>query len=154
MSDQQAKPNVRVGVGVIIERDGKVLFGQRKNAHGAGCWSFAGGHLEFGETWEECAAREVMEETGMQLKNAHYVAATNDYMPEDGKHYITIYIQGTVAADEEPRNCEPDRCDGWHWMAWDAWPRPLFSPIERLLLDFSPSSSYSDGIWLKNYNRS
>jgi 8-oxo-dGTP diphosphatase len=39
----------KVGVGVIIKKDGKVLMGKRKNAHGDGTWSFTGGHLEFGE---------------------------------------------------------------------------------------------------------
>ena len=62
-------PAPQVGVGVLILRDGKVLLGRRKGSHGAGCWSAPGGHLEFGETLEDCAAREVLEETGLKIRN-------------------------------------------------------------------------------------
>ena len=62
----------RVGVGVIIKKDGQVLVGKRKASHGAGCWHFPGGHLEFNETWEECARRETKEEVGIKIKNIKY----------------------------------------------------------------------------------
>lgn len=59
----------KVGIGVIVRKEGKVLLGKRKNSHGAGSWAFPGGHLEYGESWEECARREVKEETGIAIKN-------------------------------------------------------------------------------------
>ncbi|HNA62172.1 MAG TPA: NUDIX domain-containing protein [Rhabdochlamydiaceae bacterium] len=55
----------RIGVGCVVERDGMVLLGQRKGAHAEGFWAFPGGHLEFGETVEACARRELVEETGL-----------------------------------------------------------------------------------------
>ena len=54
---------VRVGVGVFVWRDGRFIMGQRLGSHGANTWSVPGGHLEFGESWEDCAIREVKEET-------------------------------------------------------------------------------------------
>jgi 8-oxo-dGTP diphosphatase len=45
----------RVGVGVIIIKNNKVLLLKRKASHGIGTWAFVGGHLEFNETLEECA---------------------------------------------------------------------------------------------------
>ena len=55
----------RIGVGCVVERNGLVLLGQRKGAHAEGFWAFPGGHLEFGETVEACARRELVEETGL-----------------------------------------------------------------------------------------
>lgn len=80
-------------MGVIIIKDGKVLFGQRLNAHGAGSWSIPGGHLECNETWEDCGKRETKEETGLEIANLRFVAATNDMFKKENKHYVTIYLQ-------------------------------------------------------------
>ena len=60
---------VQVGVGVLVLRDGRVLLGLRRGAHGAGTWALPGGHLEFNETVAACATRETLEETGLQLRS-------------------------------------------------------------------------------------
>jgi 8-oxo-dGTP diphosphatase len=122
----------KVGVGVIVIKDGKVLLGKRKNAHGEGSWSFAGGHLDFGESIEECAVREVLEETGLKIKNIRMGPFTNDVFKQENKHYITLFViadyeSGTVKV------MESDKCERWEWFEWDNLPRPLFLPIENLL---------------------
>ena len=58
------KPKVRVGVGVYIRKEDKILMGKRIGAHGNSTWCPPGGHLEYGEEIEFCAIREVEEETG------------------------------------------------------------------------------------------
>ena len=128
----------KVGVGVIVLRNGKVLLGKRKNAHGEGSWSFGGGHLEFGESWEECAKREMAEECGSTICNVRFGAVTNDIFEKEGKHYITLFV---IADHEsgEPTVLEPDKCERWEWFDWDALPAPLFVPIQNLLkTDFRP----------------
>ncbi|EXJ83525.1 hypothetical protein A1O1_07148 [Capronia coronata CBS 617.96] len=61
----------------------KFLLGMRLGSHGADTWALPGGHLEFNETFEECAAREVLEETGLVLdpESLRFLTATNDLMP-------------------------------------------------------------------------
>lgn len=133
---QENRP--KVGVGVIVTRDQKVLLGKRRNAHGDGTWSFPGGHLEFGEEPEDCAIRETLEETGIRIKNLRRSAYTNDIFRKENKHYITLYIiseydSGTV------KIMEPEKCERWEWFDWDNLPEPLFLPIENLLKDkFNP----------------
>ena len=121
----------RVGVGVIMIRNGKVLLGKRKGAHGFGTYAFPGGHLEFKESWEECAVREVKEETGMEVTASKFVAVTNDIFDEEDKHYITIYMKAECVG--EPKVMEPDKCEGWDWFSWDKLPQPLMVTITNLI---------------------
>ena len=57
----------RVGMGVLIVRDNRVLLGRRRGSHGAGFYAAPGGHVEAGETLAACARREVWEETGLTV---------------------------------------------------------------------------------------
>ena len=60
----------KVGVGVIVTKNSRVLLGKRKGAHGEATWCFPGGHLEFREKLEDCAKRETLEETGVKIKTS------------------------------------------------------------------------------------
>jgi 8-oxo-dGTP diphosphatase len=57
-----------VGVGAVIEQDGKVVLVRRKFEPLAGQWSLPGGRLELGETLEAGLAREMKEETGLDVE--------------------------------------------------------------------------------------
>lgn len=121
----------KVGVCAIVIKDGKILLGKRKGGHAEGTWGFTGGHLEFGETLEECVKREAMEETGIKIKNLKLSAITNDIF-DYGKHYVTIYFVADLASGT-PKIAEPDRFHEWKWFEWNALPKPLFFPITNLL---------------------
>ena len=125
---------LKVGIGVFVIKDNKVLLGKRKNSHGEGAWCFTGGHLEFGESWEDCAIRETMEETGIKIKNIRFGTATNDFFEKENKHYVTIFMVSDY--DEgELKIMEPDKCEKWDWFEWeeDKLPHPLFIPQQNLL---------------------
>jgi len=126
---EQQRP--KVGLGVIIKKDGKVLLGKRKGSHGEGSWSFPGGHLEFGETLEMCARREVSEEVGIKIKNIKNAAFTNDIFKKEQKHYITVFVTADYSAGKI-KIMEPDRCDEWKWFKWNALPKLLFIPVRNL----------------------
>jgi len=118
----------KVGVGVIVLKEGKILLGKRKNAHGEGTWCYPGGHLENGETWAECASRETEEEAGIKIGNLRFGTLTNDIFEEGGKHYVTIAMLADYESGEV-KVMEPDKCEEWGWFEWDAMPEPLFLPI-------------------------
>ncbi len=131
----------KVGVGVIIVKDNKVLFQKRIGAHGEGTWSFPGGHLEFNETFEECAKRETKEEFDVELKNVRFATLTNDFFLKEDKHYITIFMIGEIASGEV-KIMEPDKTKEFSWFAWEDAPSPLFEPIVNLLKQgYSPFSN-------------
>lgn len=116
-----------VGVAVIIWRGGKAIFYKRRGSHGENMWSVPGGHLEFGESWEECAKREALEEIGVTLKNIRYLATTNDIFESDNKHYISIWVEADLDQGE-PRSMEPDKVVDVQWHSIQALPSPLFEP--------------------------
>jgi 8-oxo-dGTP diphosphatase len=123
----------RVGVGCIVQKEGMVLLGKRKGSHAEGYWGFPGGHLEFGETIEACAQRELLEETGLSPVSVRLGPWVENMMEDNQKHYITLF----VFIDQfigELTLLEPHKCDGWDWFTWEDLPKPLFSPIPSLLL--------------------
>ncbi len=120
-------PSVGVGVAVFVWRDGKFLVGKRIGKHGTDTWSIPGGHLEFGETWEQTAKREVMEESGMEINNIRFLAATNDIFTTTGKHYISIWVEADWVANE-PQITEPDTWVEITWRDFQTLPEPLFEP--------------------------
>ena len=121
-----------IGVAAIVIKDNKVLLGKRKNAHGAGTWAFPGGHLEYKESIEECAKREVFEETGIHIKNIRYGTFTNDIFRKDQKHYVTLFVISEYdEGDLELK--EPEKCEKWDWFLWNELPEPKFLPLENLL---------------------
>lgn len=123
---------VRVGVGVIVIKNGKVLMARRIGAHGAGTWQFPGGHLEFGENIEECARRELMEEVGIIPLSMRLGPWVSDLIDGE-KHYVTLFVF-VDQFEGQPQNLEPDKLMGeWEWFSCDSLPRPLFMPIESLL---------------------
>jgi 8-oxo-dGTP diphosphatase len=122
----------RVGVAVIIERDGQVLLVKRKNAHGAGTWALPGGHLEFGESLEECAIREIHEEVGVTISGTSFAALTNDIFASEDKHYITIWMRGTLISGE-PCIAAHREVSEVSWFSWNDLPSPLFLPLQNLL---------------------
>lgn len=120
----------RVGVGLIIRREGKVLLGKRINSHGAETWSPPGGHLEFMETIKDCAVREAMEETGCAVTNIQPPVFTEEFHPGSDKHYINLMLTADWEANE-PKVLEPDKCVCWEWFAWNDLPSPLFLPLQN-----------------------
>lgn len=107
-------------------------MGQRKGSHGDGSWSIPGGHLEFGEQFEETAAREIYEETGLKVKNIRFGALTNDYFPNEGKHYISIWMMSDYDGGIE-QILEPESYINQKWFSFDNLPSPLFLPWNQLL---------------------
>ncbi len=166
-TDVLASSVPRVGVAVFIlhpsdddnDTGFKFLMGERIGSHGANTWALPGGHLEFGESFEVCAAREALEETGLTVRDVQFLTATNDIMPSEesckdsreqgrgvtiGKHYVTVFMTATVESNlenggsgrgmPEAKAMEPHRCLGWEWVGWKelvTWATPQMKDQQK-----------------------
>ena len=122
----------RVGIGVVIRRGDEVLLVRRRALHGAGTWSTPGGHLDYGESPEECARREAFEEVGVTVGEVRFRAVTNDVMDAEGRHYITLWMEGEHLSGD-PAPVASYELSEVQWFRWDELPEPLFHPFANLL---------------------
>ena len=130
MSSNSERP--KIGTGIYIRKDGKVLFGKRRGSNGAGYWCAPGGHIEMNETWEENARRETMEEADVEIENVRFMTATNDINNEDGKHYVTLHFVADWKSGM-PGDVEPEKIGDWGWYVWEELPKPLFLPSRNFV---------------------
>lgn len=83
-----------VGIGIAVLRDDAVLLVRRGTPPNAGSWSLPGGGQELGETAEQAARRELLEETGLEVGDIHLAANVDSiHRDADGRvqyHYTII----------------------------------------------------------------
>ena len=126
----------------MIMKDGKVLLGKRKGSHGEGEHSFPGGHLEYMESFGECAKRETREECGIEIENIRFQFLSNvtKYAP---KHYAHI---GLIAdyKNGDPDVLGPEKCESWNWYAIDDLPQPIFEMCQQGIDCYKTGENYID----------
>ena len=138
---------IGVGFGVMVLKDSMILLGKRHEdpqkasslLKGAGTWTMPGGKLEFGETFEVGAKREVLEETGLILNDVKVICVNND-MVEDA-HFVTIGLFSD-RFDGEPRVMEPDEITEWQWFDLSKLPSPLYFPSAKVLENYKTQQFY------------
>ena len=138
--DKAERP--RVGIGVMIWKDGKILIGKRRVSHGKGEYAWPGGHLEYMESFEQCAKREVKEEADIEIENVRFVRLLNmkNYPP---RHYVDIGL----AADWKsgvPKVMETDKCESWDWYDPENLPAPLFAALPYYFEAVKTGKNYFD----------
>ncbi|KAL0424807.1 UNVERIFIED_CONTAM: Nudix hydrolase 1 [Sesamum radiatum] len=107
-SGEAARP--KVAVVVFLLNGNKVLLGRRHSSVGHTTFALPGGHLEFGESFEECAAREVKEETGLDIQKIEYLTATNNVCSRHHVHVVAILMRAFQADPRQiPQNLEPEK---------------------------------------------
>ncbi|MDD5147765.1 MAG: NUDIX domain-containing protein [Candidatus Daviesbacteria bacterium] len=137
-----SKKRPKVGIGVLVFKNGKVLLGKRTGSHGAGEYAFPGGHLEFGESIIECAKRECLEEAGIKIKNVRFLRLYN-LKKYKGKHYVDIGLTAEWKSGI-PKVLEPAKIEGWRWYEFDKLPKPLFKTTRSYLQALKTGQNFFD----------
>lgn len=109
----------QVGVGAIVVHQGRVLLVQRGRPPGAGLWAIPGGRQRLGETLQQAAEREILEETGVTIR-ATIPIYTCEHLEHDDQgalryHYVIVDLAA------EYRSGEPQAGDDASAAAWVAW---------------------------------
>jgi mutator protein MutT len=95
---------IEVAAGMVF-RDGKLLITLRKpDVHLANLWEFPGGKREPGESFEQCLARELLEEVGIEAEVGALVESlTHDY-PERSVH-LKFFLCRWLRHEAKPIHC-------------------------------------------------
>lgn len=131
-----------VGVGVLFVREGKVFLAKRQGSHGEDTWASAGGHLEWGESLEECARREAFEELGVRVGDLHFLCLSN--IIAYGRHYVNVEFLGDIG-DQEPALVEPESFSESGWFPLDNLPEPLYVAVSHGLASLGSGNNYFPG---------
>lgn len=111
-----------IGCVVIVSKDNKILLGKRKNGFKAGTYGLPGGRVEVAEKLAETAKREFEEETGLRCDNLEYVGIVKE---NQGGYDFIHFVFKCEEFEGEPKNVEPEKCEGWEWFDSNNLPAPM-----------------------------
>ena len=122
-----------MGVGAIVFQNKRVLLIKRNKAPNAGQWAIPGGRVKFGESLQQAAEREILEETGIVIRAGEPVFAF-DLIQHDADaqcrlHYVVVdlaadYLSGEPVAGDDATEAR--------WLAADEL---AALPVNQLTLD-------------------
>lgn len=144
-------PTTRVSV-IIITDDKKILLVSHRKGNRS-YWVLPGGRLEYGETFQECAVRELKEETGLDIECDELVFLSESIAPDRSRHIVNIYIKGHVTGGEMRLGDEPVLA-GVDFFPMDELDKmTLFPPVARQILagydhKFSKGIQYLGNMWV------
>ena len=108
----------QIAVSAAIFRDGKVLLTRRARSPAKGFYSLPGGRVEFGESLHQALAREIDEETGLDI-DIIGLAGWREVLPAaaGAGHYLIMSFAARWVAREPVLN---DELDDYRWIAPEA----------------------------------
>jgi len=133
---------------VLVIREYKnrseVLLSLRLANYGKGTYTLPGGKQRMDESIQECAARELLEETGIRILKSRPVSLHNTRLP--GKPRVLSV--GLLAQEYEGklRHREPSQNTEWQWFDLEELPTPLFEPA-RIAISHYSNNTYSNLQW-------
>ena len=102
---------------ILTDEEGRVLFLRRaETAYGDGGWCLPGGKVDYGETVEQSALKELHEETALEASNPRFLFFQDSLPTEPGSmHCINFYFECEAEGDLE---MNPESSD-WAWIGAD-----------------------------------
>lgn len=122
-------PHIHPCAIVLVKRDDRILL-CRKAEWAPGRYGLVAGFLDFGESLEECAIREVREETGIEICNVRYAGSQNWPFPAQlMAGFVADYASGEIKVDSS-------ELEDAQWFKSDQLPSlPPLRSIARWIID-------------------
>jgi 8-oxo-dGTP diphosphatase len=134
MTTETKKPTISAA---IIVHDGRVLMVRRRISEGELSWQFPAGAVEAGETVEEAAVRETLEETGLSVEAVKLIG---DRVHPKSKRFMSYTAAKVVSG--EAHVADTDELDAIAWVALaeipEYVPYGLFGPVQEYLDEVLP----------------
>ena len=129
MTTETKKPAISAA---IIVNGGKVLMVRRRVSEGELSWQFPAGAVESGETVEEAAVRETLEETGLSVEAVKLIG---DRVHPKSKRFMSYTAARVVSG--EAHVADDEELDAIKWVSLDEIPEyvpyGLFEPVQEYL---------------------
>lgn len=113
----------KISVGIVVFKEDSILFGRAHNKEGKRKYILPVGHLEYMESFTNCAKRELAEECGIEIENIkfHFISNTDNYKPT---HFVHV---GLIAdwKSGEPEVLEQGGIEAWEWIDRNNLPKDL-----------------------------
>ena len=113
---------------ITKEKEPKVLLIQRGNEPFKGCWAFPGGFMNMDETTEQCAIRELEEETGLKVANIQQIGAYSKVDRDPRGRTVTVAYLAVIEKPEAVKGL--DDAAKAQWFPISALPKLAFDHEE------------------------
>lgn len=121
-----------IGVGLmLLDSQQRVLMGYRNKKNEAACWCFPGGKIDAKESLEQAAVRELMEETGLDLREElhqikPFLTMVNTHSEAVKMTFGCSYQLQDERLKEQISVTEPHIFECWQWFDLQNLPLHLF----------------------------
>jgi len=137
-------PYAAVGVILYNENQEICLLRRFNTGYIDGTYNLPAGHLEEGESLQQGAHREALEETGITITDSKLIHTTYREM-ENNRIYIDVVFE-VLAYDGEVYNAEPNKCDQVIWVSKDNLPKNIAPSLKHVLEAIFRGEIYSEYI--------
>ena len=140
-SKKKRKSLVTTRVSVLIVENEKILLVKhRKGDHEY--WVLPGGRLEYGETFVDCAKREMKEETGLDIEPERFLFLSEAIAPDLSRHIVNVYLKAKVTGGTMRLGDEPILVDLDFQPLAGLEQTTLFPPIGKIICETFAKDSH------------
>ena len=122
----------KVAAAVLIEKEGRVLLVRRGNEPFRGLWTLPAGFIDGGEDPAEAAARECLEETGLNVRVTRVLDIISGREHPRGADFIIVYQAQVIGGELKP----DDDADAVEWFGRENLPGLAFRATQKVLESF------------------